>query len=181
MPARIVAAISLVALLALAAAATHRQAKVWRDDESLWRHVLAHSGSCLADNNLGQILLARGESGPALLHLVRALERVPSYPRPWRAIVVILEAPWPAEAPPREWVAATLERAATRSPDPTRATYAAALAWLRAGETARARTKLRQVLAVEPGHEGARLALAGLESAAPSSRPLTAPISPARP
>jgi hypothetical protein len=181
LPARIVAAISLLALLALAAAATHRQAKVWRDDESLWRHVLAHSGSCLADNNLGQILLARGESGPALLHLVRALERVPSYPRPWRAIVVILEAPWPAEAPPREWVAAILERAATHSPDPTRATYAAALAWLRAGETARARTKLRQVLAVEPGHEGARLALAGLDSAAPSSRPLTAPVSPARP
>lgn len=178
---RPLAALALLALLAAAAAATHRQAKVWRDDESLWRHVLAHSGSCLADNNLGQLLLARGESGPALLHLVRSLERVPTYPRPWRAIVVILEAPWPAAAPAKDWVAATLERAAAHSPGATLTTYATALAWLRAGDGERARVKLHRVLAVEPGHEGARLALAGLEAAAGSASPLSAPVAPARP
>lgn len=180
-PARIAAALAVLALLAGAAAATHRQAKVWRDDESLWRHVLAHSGSCLADNNLGQILLARGEAGPALLHLVRSLERVPSYPRPWRAIVVILEAPWPEAAPAKEWVAATLERAASHSPGATLTTYASALAWLRAGDAVRAQALLRKVLAIEPGHDGARLALAGIEAATGPASPLSAPASPARP
>lgn len=180
-PMRIAAALSLSALLAVAAVATHRQTRVWHDDETLWRHVLAHSGSCLADNNLGQILLARGESGPALAHLVRSLERVPTYPRPWRAIVAILEAPWPAEAPAKDWVAATLERAASHSPGSTLTTYASALAWLRAGDAARARAKLQQVLALEPGHEGARLALAGLAAAAAPERSLSAPVSPARP
>lgn len=174
-------ALALVGALAVAALVTHRQTRVWRDDETLWRHVLAHSESCLADNNLGQILYARGESGPALLYLVRALERVPTYPRPWRAIVAILEAPWPAGGPPKEWVAATLERAASHSPGSTRATYASALAWLRAGDAGRARATMRRVLAAEPDHEGARLALAVLEAAPRPAGPVTAPVSPARP
>ena len=180
-PAKIVAALSLLALLAVAAAATHRQTRVWHDDETLWRHVLAHSQSCLADNNLGQILLARGEAGPALAHLVRSLERVPTYPRPWRAIVAILEAPWPAGAPAKDWVAATLERAAAHSPGATLTTYAVALAWLQAGDAARARATLRRVLAVEPGHDGARLALAALAATAGPSEARDEPVAPVRP
>lgn len=179
--ARLLPALAILAMCAVAAAATHRQARVWHDDESLWRHVLAHSGSCLADNNLGQILLARGESGPALLHLARSLERVPAYPRPWRALVVILEAPWPEGAPAKEWVAATLDRAASRAADPTRATYASALAWLRAGDFSKARSQLRRTLALEPGHEGASLALARLDAAVFASPPVSGSASPAPP
>lgn len=153
-----------VLLLALAGATvtTRRQTLVWRDDASLWRHVLAHSSSVLADNNFGQILLARGESGEALRHLVRALEKAPTYPRPWRALAAILEAPWPQGGPDRAWVAATLDRAAALSPGLAVPAYASGLAWLRAGDAVRAQRQFRRTLLLEPGHEGARLALSRL-------------------
>ncbi len=162
-------ALALVVILGGMAAATRRQTLVWRTDESLWRHVLSHSGSCLADNNLGYLLYARGEAGPALFHLVRALDRVPTYPRPWNAIAALLEAPWPPETPqapdsPAPPDAATmapiLERAATAQPGSALARYASALAWGRAGNLPKEELELRRVLAIEPDHEGARLALA---------------------
>jgi protein O-mannosyl-transferase len=168
----------ILGLLATAAFSTHRQTRVWTDDETLWRHVLAHSGSCLADNNLGQILLARGESGPALLHLVRALERAPTYSRPWRAIAIILEGPKPFGAPPALWVATTLDRAAAFAPGSLPATYASALAWREAGESERALQKLRRILANEPDHDGARLALASLEARARGALNAPAPPTP---
>ncbi len=156
--------IVLLALLATNALQTRRQTLVWRSDETLWRHVLSHSGSCLADNNLGYLLYARGEGGPALFHLVRSLERVPTYGRPWRGIVALLETPWPPGAPEPARVAETLERAAATQRGSTLPRYAAALAWSRAGDARRAEEGLREVLAVEPAHDGARLALARLEA-----------------
>lgn len=158
--------VALLVAVLLAATTTRRQTRVWANDETLWRHVLAHCASALADNNLGQLLLARGESGAALQHLVRALERAPNYPRPWRAVAAILEAPWPATGPSATWVAATLERAAIHQPGATGAGYASGLAWLAAGDLTRGRSRLLQVLALEPDHEGARLTLAGLGAAA---------------
>ena len=125
--------VSLLAWLAVAAWATRQQAAVWRSDETLWRHVLAHSESSLADNNLGYILSARGEHGQGLFHLVRSLERVPQYGRPWRGIAALLEAPWPPDAPPADWVASTLERASTHQPGSPLVRHAAALARTRAG------------------------------------------------
>lgn len=177
-------ALGLVALLAANALATRRQTLVWRSDETLWRHVLAHSGSCLADNNLGYILYGRGDSGPALFHLVRSLERVPQYGRPWNGIAALLEAPLAvAEAPSPPWVAATLERAAATQPGATLPRYAAALAWGRAGNEERAERELRRVLAIEPDHEGARLALAriGARRAAPGQKSPTGRASPTPP
>ena len=154
-------ALGLIALLAGYALATRRQTLVWRDDETLWRHVLAHSGSCLADNNLGYLLYLKGETGPALFHLVRSLERVPTYGRPWNGIAALLEAPSPsAGEPASSWVADTLERAAATQRSAALPRYAAALAWARAGDEARAENGFREVLAIDPDHEGARLALA---------------------
>lgn len=180
-PVQGLAVLSIVGLLALAALGTRRQTRVWVNDETLWRHVLAHSGSGLADNNLGQILFARGESGPALFHLVRALERVPTYPRPWRAIGAILELPRRPDSPPANRVASTLDHAAALSPGSTLATYASALAWREAGDPVRALAKLRQVLALEPAHEGARLAIAGLVAKSAATSPLSEPGPPALP
>lgn len=155
-------AVALLALLVTNALETRRQTVVWQTDETLWRHVLAHSESSLADNNLGYVLYGRGEGGAALFHLVRSLERVPTYGRPWRAITALLETPWPAGAPAPDRVAATLERAAATQRGATLPRYATALAWGRAGDERRAERGLREVLAEEPGHEGARLALARL-------------------
>ncbi|MBK9965179.1 MAG: hypothetical protein IPP07_09890 [Holophagales bacterium] len=156
--------VALFALLTTSALETRRQTLVWQSDETLWRHVLSHSGSCLADNNLGYLLYARGEGGPALFHLVRSLERVPTYGRPWRGIVALLETPWPPGAPEPARVAETLERAAATQRGSTLPRYAAALAWIRAGDALRAEEGMREVLAREPGHDGARLALARLEA-----------------
>ncbi len=128
-------ALGLAALLAANTLATRRQTRVWQSDETLWRHVLAHSGSCLADNNLGYLLLSRGENGPALFHLVRSLERVPSYGRPWQGLVALLEAPRPADAPPAGWVVRTLERAAATQPASALARRSVALARSAAGRS----------------------------------------------
>jgi hypothetical protein len=166
---------ALLALLVTNTIETRRQTLVWRSDETLWRHVLAHSGSCLADNNLGYLLYARGEGGPALYHLVRSLERVPTYGRPWRGIAALLETPWPEGAPEPDRVAAVLERAAATQRGSVLPRYAAALAWRRAGDARRAEQGLREVLAVEPGHEGARLALARLGVLRSGPGPLTDP------
>ena len=157
-------AVLLIASLVAGAVATRRQTHVWQDDLTLWRQVLAHSESSLADNNLGQILAARGEAGVALLHLTRCLEESPQYPRPWNALAVLLEAPWPADAPPAPWVAATLAQALAWQPGLPAARYATALAHFRAGDEARAERELRRLLAVDPAHDGARLALARIES-----------------
>lgn len=124
----------LLTWLAFAAWTTRKQTAVWRSDESLWRHVLAHSGSSLADNNLGYLLASRGERGQGLFHLVRSLERVPQYVRPWRGIAALLEAPWPVDAPPPAWVVATLERAASHQLGSTLPRNALALAKKRAEE-----------------------------------------------
>jgi len=176
-PVRLLLAVGLAALLTGQALATHRQTRVWESDETLWRHVLAHSSSCLADNNLGYILYGRGESGPALFHLVRSLERVPQYGRPWNGIAALLETPPGSEAPPPLWVAETLERAAATSGS-VLPRYAAALAWMRAGNDLKAESELRKVLAIEPDHDGARLALARL---AARPEPVNAPAAPAPP
>lgn len=156
--------VATLVFLTHCAVTTRRQTQVWTNDETLWRHVLSHSDSCLADNNLGQILLARGEAGSALFHLTRSLDRVPVYPRPWASIVAILEGPWPNDAPAPRPVAITLARAAAARPGDTLPAYASALAWLRAGERERAGELLRGILTRNPGHEGARAALDRLES-----------------
>lgn len=147
-----------------------RQTAVWQDDASLWRHVLAHSESSLADNNYGQLLYGRGESGKALFHLTRCLEASPEYGRPWAALAAILEAPWPEGAPPAEWVASTLAKALTHQSGLGVARYATALAFLRQGDADRAEKELRRLLAVEKEHDGARLALFRLEAAREGTR-----------
>lgn len=163
-PAATVAAF-LALFLAGDAVAARRQTGLWRDDLTLWTAVAAEGKSSLADNNLGQILAGRGESGQALFFLTRCLERTPTYPRPWRALAALLEAPWPAGAPEPAWVAATLSRALPYQPGLSNARFATALGLLRAGDAAAAEKELRRLLAIEPGHDGARVALARLAAA----------------
>lgn len=153
----------LIAGLASMALTTRRQTLVWRTDETIWRHVLDHAPSSLADNNLGQILLARGQPGEALFHLVRSLEQSPAYPRPWRALGKILELPPTPEAPPIAWVAATLERGLRHQPGLISARYISALAFARLGRIEQSRRELELVLRLDPQHSGARLALARLQ------------------
>lgn len=155
---------AVVATLGAMAFSTRVQTRVWKSDETLWRHVLAHSESTLAHNNIGYILYARGERGEALSHLTRALEHVPVYARPWRGLTAILEAPRDRDAPPADWVARTLERAAAARSEEVIPRYAVALAWIQAAEPGRAEAWLLRVLALDPNHQGARVALARLRA-----------------
>lgn len=167
-------ALLLAALLATDALAARRQTAVWRDDFTLWTAVAGQSESSLADNNLGQQLAGRGEAGKALFHLTRCLERTPSYPRPWNALAALLEAPWPAGAPDAGWVAATLSRATRHQPGSLAGRYATALAFARSGDDAAAERELRRLLAVDPRHDGARIALARLAARRPAPPPASA-------
>jgi uncharacterized membrane protein YecN with MAPEG domain len=161
---RLVVASLLALSLGTGALAVRTQTRVWFSDETLWRHVLAHSDAGLAHNNLGQILSARGETGPAIFHLTSCLEQTPEYGRPWRALAAILEAPYPADGPPAAWVANTLARAVPFQGGHPLARYATALAWSHNGDPVRAESELRLILALEPDHDGARLALARIEA-----------------
>lgn len=162
-------AVLLAALAATDAAAARRQTRFWHDDLALWSRVAEQSASSLADNNLGQLLAARGEAGQALFHLTRSLERTPRYGRPWAALAALLEAPWPAGAPDAGWIAATLSRALAYQPGAPAARFATALAFLRSGDDAAAERELRRLLAVDRGHDGARLALARLAARRPAA------------
>lgn len=59
-----------------------RQARHWKDPETLWRRVLAgNPSSSIAHSNLGSILLdAQGKTGEAAAHFRQALASRPDYP-----------------------------------------------------------------------------------------------------
>jgi tetratricopeptide (TPR) repeat protein len=75
----LVSGVATVTLLGLGGL-TWRQAQVWRDSETLWRHVLATGQeSKFAHNNLGLIQASRGDSVKGVEHFRRALEIDPAY------------------------------------------------------------------------------------------------------
>jgi tetratricopeptide (TPR) repeat protein len=72
---------SAAALCAVLAAASRREAAAFRSDETFWTYALERNPSAwLAENNLGNLLLERGEAPAAIGHFERALELNPDYP-----------------------------------------------------------------------------------------------------
>jgi tetratricopeptide (TPR) repeat protein len=73
------AALSLALLFALGAA-TWRQGRVYRDDETLWRDVLSKNpASFLAHNALGFVLAGQGKMDEAMRHYDLALQAQPDF------------------------------------------------------------------------------------------------------
>jgi len=68
-----------VVILALAGL-TWRQALIWRDSESLWSYALATEPSFLANVNMGNLLMERGDFLWAQDHFRRAVEMRPDFP-----------------------------------------------------------------------------------------------------
>jgi protein O-mannosyl-transferase len=67
-------------LCALLAVASHRYAAIFFSDETFWSYALAHNPAAwLADNNLGNIFLDRGEAQSAVPYYERALQLNPEY------------------------------------------------------------------------------------------------------
>ncbi len=151
-PRRVAAWAGLALLLAGWGTLSHRQVQIWRDDETLWRHVLTGGPSALAHNNLGQILAARGHYAEAALCLRRSLEVVPSYPRPWPTLQQLLEAP-PQVVPPESARALVpvLQAALPWQRNGTVARYTLGLARARAGDPAGALAEFEAVLRLDPG------------------------------
>lgn len=138
---------------------SHRQVRVFHDDETLWRQVLACGPSALAANNLGQILAGRGAYAEATLHLTRSLQIVPSYPRPWTALQALLEAPHqvvPAET--ARAIVPPLAASARLQPRSVVAWYTLGLARDRSGDLRGALGDLDAALRLDPGHRRAALA-----------------------
>lgn len=75
-----VRALSAAVLLVTLGTLTWRQARMYRDLETLWRATLERNPeSYMAHNNLATILLSRGDLGDAIGHLERALEIRPGH------------------------------------------------------------------------------------------------------
>ncbi len=149
-------AAAVVTLLVGWSLQTRRQIRVWRNDETLWRHVLERGPSALASNNLGQLLAARGQYAQALTHLARALEVVPTYPRPWTALQQLLEAPSPVvPAATARALMPALATSARRQPGSARVWYTLGLARARADDPTGALRDFETALRLEPGHRGA--------------------------
>lgn len=69
-----------VGILGVLAVLTWKQAQVWRDSETLWRHVLTvDARSSIAHNSLGVLLTGRGKLEEAIEHYREALELDPEY------------------------------------------------------------------------------------------------------
>jgi len=73
--ARIVLAGAAAGAVLILSVSAHRQTALWQNSEALWRHTLAStSGNPLAHNNLGTLLLEKGQVDQAIIHFQKALE-----------------------------------------------------------------------------------------------------------
>jgi tetratricopeptide (TPR) repeat protein len=75
-----VAAVVSAVILAVLGTLSWRQARVYTDLESLWRHVLARNpGAWIAHNNLGTVLRADGRAEEAIDHFREAMTLAPQH------------------------------------------------------------------------------------------------------
>ena len=148
----------------------HRHVRVFHDDETLWRTVVARGPSALATNNLGQMLAGKGAYAEATALLSRSLQIVPTYPRPWTALQALLEGP-PGAVPPAtaQAILPALEASARAQPASVTARYTLGLARARSGDAKGALTDFEAALRIDPRHPGAR---AGREKAKMGEVPL---------
>jgi tetratricopeptide (TPR) repeat protein len=71
-----VAALVLVGCVAV----SRQQVRSWRDSDALWEHALAVTeGNFVAHNNLGYLLMVRGQNTEAAAHFRKALRARPSF------------------------------------------------------------------------------------------------------
>ncbi|HEX5042342.1 MAG TPA: tetratricopeptide repeat protein [Candidatus Polarisedimenticolaceae bacterium] len=72
--------VAAVLVLVLLGALTSARARVYRDEETLWRDTLAKNpGAWMAHNNLGQLLVRRGELQEGMTHYLETLRLKPDH------------------------------------------------------------------------------------------------------
>jgi Tfp pilus assembly protein PilF len=143
--------LAAAALLLAGGALTFRQARIYRDDRTLFADTVAKNPAAwMAHNNLSLALLDVGEAEAAIAHARRALELRADYAEAENNLGrALLLAGRPAEA------VANFERAHTLDPRDAEApnNLGAALASL--GRHAEARASLETALRLQPTHAGA--------------------------
>lgn len=89
---RRLAAVAAAVVLAVLAGLTWHQCGIYRDEETLWRDTVRKTPSAfIAHNNLGGILLERGEAREARRHFDAALAIDPAYPESHVNLGLLLE------------------------------------------------------------------------------------------
>ncbi|MGE0639906.1 MAG: tetratricopeptide repeat protein [Thermoanaerobaculia bacterium] len=149
-------AAGFVALLALWGGLSWRQSRVWRDDTTLWQHVLKFGPSAMASNNLGAIALQQGASGTALAYFRRAVEIAPSYGLPWKNVLALLEGDTSRlDREELRRTAEVLERSLPNHAAAAAAWTTVALCRMAAGENDTALERLERAVEVNPAYRPA--------------------------
>ena len=151
-------ALAAVVVLACSALRTARHLPVWTNSETLYRHALAvTAANDLAHNNLGMVLLDRGETAAAATHFRAALTIRPLYAQAANNLGITLLADGRAAA-----AVAQLQQVLKRHPAYRDARFNLALALTAAGRTEAAQRQYTQLLERAPDDAGAHNNLAAL-------------------
>ena len=87
---RVLAPVGAV-VLAVLSALTWRQETAYRDEETLWRRTIETNPKVfIAQNNLGGMLMQRGENEAAKIHFQRAAALEPTYPEAYDNLGILL-------------------------------------------------------------------------------------------
>ena len=136
-----------VAALSVLAVLTWRQTQVWRDSESVWRQVLRIAPqSSIAWNNLGNVLLERGEVKEAIEHYQKALGIKPDFADAHFDLAVAFNEIGQLQAAVEQFHAGL-----KFDPQNATARHLLGLAHARLGEIGKAVEEFRQSLTLSPG------------------------------
>ncbi len=130
---------------------SHRQTQVWRNDVTLWSHVLDQGPSAMASNNLAAIAVGEGRFDDAVELSAQAIEHAPKWGAPWRNA-------WQAAETPAALDRSQLVRleralaAAIVHHDSGNAWHLLGLVRLRLGTLETARVAFETALEVRPDH-----------------------------
>lgn len=138
--------VACIVALGVLASLTYAQGHVYRDLETLYRHVLARNDtSWMAHNNLASVLIARGDEAQARRHVERALELRPKNAGAMRNLATILE-----RAGNEDAGLAWRDKAHAAHPGDTAATVGLAQRHLARGDRDRAEALFRDAAEREP-------------------------------
>jgi tetratricopeptide (TPR) repeat protein len=146
---RLLAGVGALAVMVLSTLAvlTWQQTFVWRDSESVWRQVLRiDPKSSIAWNNLGNVLLERGEVTEAIERYKKALEIKPDYADAHFDLAVAFN-----EAGQLQAAVEQFQRGLEFDPQNAKARHLLGVAHARLGEIGKAIDEFRRSLALSPG------------------------------
>jgi tetratricopeptide (TPR) repeat protein len=195
---REIGVVASCAVLLTLGALTWRQAQVYRDNETLWSDTLAKNPDCwMAEHNLANLLLHRGDVPAAIAHWERALQIDPHLPEVYNNLGTVFFKMGNVPEAIRRWEQAVdsdpdyfgahfnlgvvlvqqgrvteglghLEQAVRIDSDSLEARLTLAAALVQAGKRPEAIAELEQAVRINPDSAPARSRLAWLLATAPS-------------